>query len=320
MSKLCWTCIVVFLLPNIALAIPPNIACSPERPIVWSGDDVKVNAWVSVAADQRSTYTWNVSGGSFRQENDAIIWNFANVVAGSYIATVKLTTAEGLVECSVNVVVKEDIRGDIKKRMTRETAWSVLVNNEHEARGYGLYSYLLLAEKPNPNNIDRYKKVIESYLLSVPALQELETELEKYGFTPLDLNVTYLLLKQAPPAGEVLSVDWVLNNYDYARARVLLKILPGTNQEGPYIISSMTPFFSDSRLSENYLFQNLSLVPSHIVYLWAREYFNQAAQERYWESGGIKRIALRLRQSVAVMAVAIPAIRTAVDDWITFIK
>ena len=294
-----------------------DIACSPEKPTVFSNEEVRLNTWLEVPQGKNISYHWASTAGNIQGNGESVTWKFQAADIGLQEATVAVKGLNRSMSCLISVFVKAPKRGQTSNKSfhERESGWSTLIDKQLEEKGYGLYSYILLATRPTDATIERYRKVIQSYLFATPEMKELEKEILLQGDTRLDLNITYLLLKQSPPASG-MTIDWVLENYSYAKARALLRKLPGQHRDGPYIISSFTPFFSDGRLSDNILTQNLSFVPAHIVHVWAREYFNQTAQERYWEVKGIRRIALSLRKTVAVLAAPVPSIRNAIDDWI----
>jgi len=64
----------------------------------------------------------------------------------------------------------------------------------------------------------------------------------------------------------------------------------------------------------------LSRIPTHLVFLWAKEFFNQAAQERFWEESTARQLALKLRTTLAILAVGLPDVRKGLDDWIAWIR
>lgn len=190
-----------------------------------------------------------------------------------------------------------------------ETGRCFLKAKKTEACGYGLYSYLLLGSAPNDSNRERYQRTVAAFLRFVPDIKDLEsTQL------PLrSLNVAYIPLVEdpypldielvqakgnSPRIGEL--ADWVLLNYDYARARALLNAVPGgPHSSGPYFVSTMKPLSEVSSISEHYLYQDLSTVPPAVIEAWVREFINQAGQERFWESRNVAQLALTLRKSLA---------------------
>jgi hypothetical protein len=116
-----------------------------------------------------------------------------------------------------------------------ETGGCFLAARKTESCGYGLYSYLLLGSAPNDSNRERYLRTIAAFLRFVPDIKDLESTR-----LPLrSLNIGYIPLVESPSLlhNEVLQAkgdsprigelaDWVLLNYDYARARALLNAVP----------------------------------------------------------------------------------------------
>jgi hypothetical protein len=174
----------------------------------------------------------------------------------------------------------------------RLTGWTSLLKGKREEPGYGLYSYLLFASPPNDFMRPRYVEAIHFFLSQMPSIQSL-SEYRK----PVHLNVGYLLLTREAPSK--MSVDWALEHYDYARAQVLLATLSGSHPDGPYVISTARPLSELMSLESEYLYQDLSSVPARVVPLWLKEFTEQAAQERFWESRGGAQFVLRLRTNVA---------------------
>ena len=117
------------------------------------------------------------------------------------------------------------------------------------------------------------------------------------------------------------SAEWVLDHYDYARARALLDLVPRTSREGPYIVSVLKPLGSGDSISQ-YLFQDFSAVPagnSDLISWWVREFLNQAAQERFWEPRTAESLVLRLRTTLAILATGFPMVQEGLNSWITWI-
>src|SRR5262249_35065603 len=103
--------------------------------------------------------------------------------------------------------------------------------------------------------------------------------------------------------------------YDYARARVLLRALPGNNRSGPYIISFLKPL-GKNPLVPPYLYCNLSAVPPDLVKMWMKYFQNQAAQERYWDENVVKLLVLKLRIAIGVAAEGLPHVQIALEELI----
>lgn len=290
----------------------PRVACSADKPVVQEGDVVVLRAWAISPSGQAAEYSWSVGVGRINGKGQEVRWDFTAVRFNphAYEATVNISLPAGVsATCSIQVIVAEKERGG------RETGRSFLLKGQSEAEGYGLYSYLLLGTAPTDSNHERYLKTIEPYLRTIRDV----TELQDY-FQPSKLNVAYLPLQIAPLSNP--SAEWVLDHYDYARARALLDLLPGNLREGPYIVSVLKPLGSGS-LPKQYLFQNLSTVPTtdgNLISWWIREFLNQAAQERFWEAKTAELLVLKLRTTIEVLASGLPEVQKALDSWISWVR
>jgi hypothetical protein len=258
-------------------------------------------------------------------------WNFTGVRPGSYTAIVRVSdTTGGFIYCSMRVIVRSPptvVRGG-----KRETGRAFLLPDQTETEGYGLYSYFLLGSPPSDATHERYLKALIEYL-KFPNVIELEKNIQHYHRISLKkarrkLNITYLpikdrhgqdILKNLTPDHYTEVAQWVLAHYDYARARVLLNNLPGDRREGPYIVSFLKPLSGDS-LSTPYLYQDQSWVPPHLVALWMKEFLNQATQERFWEPSTGEQLVLKLRTTIGILAVGLPEVQNALEDWIAWIS
>lgn len=196
----------------------------------------------------------------------------------------------------------------------RETGRCFLSGRGNEECGYGLYSYLLLGSAPSEASRDRYLKAIAAFLRFTPDIRDLEGA----GMPKRALNITYVPLvdrvEQTSTPDEVreakrdsILIDelakWVITNYNYARARVLLSSVPGgPHLDGPYFVSTLKPLSGIETITEQYLFQDLSAVPPDIIAPWIKEFISQASQEQFWEGRNAAQFALKLRQSIALLA------------------
>jgi len=96
----------------------------------------------------------------------------------------------------------------------------------------------------------------------------------------------------------------VLAAYDYARASALLADLGKQMvQSGPFLVSTR-PTVSDP--GALFLFFDLSRVTPKLVWDWVREFCSLAAQERSWSEIELKRLALNVRNILAVAAKGYP--------------
>lgn len=296
---------------NKATSMPPLVVCSIDKPFVREGEAVTLRAWATSPSGESPKYLWTVRTGKILGRGPEVRWDLAGVSSAPhpFEATVTATFSTSvLATCSVQVIVAEHERGE------RETGRAFLIKGTQEVKGYGLYSYLLLGSRPIESNRERYVKTIEAYLDRIEDVTQLQDYIP-HG----KLNVAYLPLEIAPVARP--SPNWILEHYDYARARALLDLLPGSLREGPYIVSLLKPLSSGGPASQ-YLFQNLSAVPTgngDLISWWVREFLNQAAQERFWEPKTAESLVLKLRTTIALLATGLPVVQKGLDSWISWI-
>jgi hypothetical protein len=301
------------------------VACSAETPSVALGGAVALRAWATAPPGPTLHYSWDAAAGQLEVRGDRARWDLGGLRSGTYATTVRVSGgAPDPAECTVRVIVRPDAggRGGLggvrppPGPPARETGSALLVSRAAEAEGYGLYSYLLLGAPPEPSARERYMKAIAAFWEMIPEIAGLEQYVERQA-----LNVAYVPVRSAPPVAA--SADWILANYDYARARSLLRHLPGLVRDGPYIVSTLRPpgpAGTTALASGQYLFQDLTAVPPALVASWVKEFLNQAAQERFWDERAGTRLVLRLRLTVGILGAGLPEVRKALDTWITWVR
>ncbi|HEU4855176.1 MAG TPA: hypothetical protein VFS89_07810 [Nitrosospira sp.] len=296
------------------------ISCSPEKPVVFPNESIQLKAWVATSDGkpfpEELAYVWSVSAGNIRGKTAEARWDFENSKPGNYVAIVLATTVNKEAECSLQVVVEPSKPDEgplvVESRGRRETGRSFLLPQQKEHEAYGLYSYLLLGGPPSDNSRERYLKVIETFLMVLPDIARLERH-----FAPSELNITYLPIDAAPPniTDVKLLAKWVLDHYDYARARYFLSQFSGNNRNGPYLVSVLAPLGGPTPLSHS-LFQDLSAVPPRLARSWINEFMNQAAQEHFWETESLPQLRLKARSAIAILSMALPEVRNSLDSYI----
>jgi hypothetical protein len=293
-------------------AEPLELTCSAQTPTVPLGGTVTVKAFGRSPAGRALRYTWTVTAGRIEARGAEARWSLAELRPGTFAASV--TAADGMsvsAECLVRVTVRRDAT---PRGMSRETGRFFLVAGQPETAGYGLYSYLLLGAPPSEGSRERYLKAIEAYLSLIPDVASLEEYVPRG-----ELNISFMPVRGAPAA--VVTAQWVVDNYDYARARSVLRVLPGSNRDGPYIVAAFKPLGGTASAATGpYLFQDLSSVPPHLAASWVREFLNQAAQERFWEERKGAQLAQRLRATVGIMGAGLPEVRKSLDTWIAWVR
>jgi hypothetical protein len=294
--------------PENGSRVEPALSCSPERPTVWPRERIHASVWIRETG-RPVAYTWSVTGGQVIGQGSDITWDFAGVRPGAYTASVKVTGAgDTPSNCSLQVIVLERGEG---RGVPHLTGRSLLVGDMKETEGYGLYSYLLFSNPPDQSSRDRYKRAVEAYVSLMPDVLSLEKYLK-----PGELNITYIPVDADAPKS--ISADWILEHYNYARALVLMKAVPGSRKDGPYLISSLAPLTGKERFTEQYLFQDMSSVPPNLVSVWVKQFLNQASQEHFWEPRSGTLLALRLRTAIGILAVGLPDVQNALNGWISW--
>jgi hypothetical protein len=143
----------------------------------------------------------------------------------------------------------------------------------------------------------------------VPEISRLEDYFKKQ-----ELNVTYVPVRTAPPPDELTNA-WVLQQYDYARARFIISRIDPSLQKGPYLISAAAPIASGvSAATSEILFMDLSGVPPDLMEMWMKAFVSQAAQERFTEPRRIQDLSLKMRTIVGVIAKTIPSVHDILPD------
>src|SRR5262249_552440 len=150
------------------------------------------------------------------------------------------------------------------------------ISGQCEEDGYGLYSYLLFSSPPRDTARERYRQAIAAYLDTFRLVDEYAVH-----FRPAELNITYLPLRRRPATSRP-SVNWVLENYDYARAGAFLAKLTTPHLEGPYIVSHLNTPLSETSVVNLYLDQDLSSVPARLVALWVKDFEARVGAGRSW--------------------------------------
>jgi hypothetical protein len=287
-----------------------TVTCSPEKPTVFLGDKVRLLAWAGPASQLQ--YKWIVSAGELVSQGADLQWSFARVKEGGiYEASVIVSNGTAAsAKCTLKVAAQPRKR----EPPPIETGRSFLVKGTPETAGYGLYSYLLLGSPPTDAARDRFLGTVEAYLRTI---QEIEN-LDSY-FPCSKLNVTYLPVTGKPDTAP--SSQWILDHYDYARARAVLDLLPGSHREGPYIVSLLRPAGQLQESLGPHLLQDLSAVPTKppdLISWWVRAFMDQAAQEHSWNTLTMQSLVLKLRTTIAIVAVGLPDVGKSVGQWISW--
>lgn len=183
-----------------------------------------------------------------------------------------------------------------------------LLPNQHEEKGFGLYSYLLFPGRPeNDEETTRYLKTLESCLLKMESVEE---HLKRHR-PKRELNATHIPVKAIPKysadppawAANVLAV------YDYAAAQALLDKLEAPFREGPYLVSVVKdPLSSRPKPVQNHLLTDFSGKVPELTSQVMELFMDRTAQQRIWTDVSLRSFGLNLRNLVAVAGKVAPEV------------
>jgi hypothetical protein len=273
------------------------------------GDTVELAVWVEAGATP--TYAWSAAAGKIRPGvRGKATWDLTGVETGPAQAEVEVRRKGAMpATCTVEVRVVGKMSEGTRGTGERTSGRTLLDSNQNETDGFGLYSYILFGSQPEDADKERYKQIVAACLKLIPSALELQ----KY-LPPNRLNAVFLPVKESAPANA--DAAWVLDHYDYARARALLTRAPVSNKSGVYIVSASAPLLGKAN-SGKYLVQDLSKVPANLASSWVDAFINQAAQEKYWEASTATQLVLKMRLALSTLAVGVPQIKQAVAAWIS---
>lgn len=206
------------------------------------------------------------------------------------------------------------IGGGSAPTMPRITATAVLLPNQHEEQGYGLYSYALLTHPPQDSELPRYTAFLTA-LVGLPTAKDVAVYVQSAR-----INITYFPLTSSPDDWDALSIKgrvaYVLAHYDYARGAAMLASLPGPIGTGPVITSVLKPLSYDSA-PHPVLVQDLSKAQTDLMADYVKEFVDQAAQDHFWEEKTLQAFSLKLRNFLETAAVGLGMSKDAVHGWIS---
>jgi hypothetical protein len=191
-----------------------------------------------------------------------------------------------------------------------------LTSNQAEGENFGLYSYILFSQKPDKEDSVKYAEMISGYLNKIPELEQLSNYLPDSS-----INVVYFPVMEEP--GYYFNnlslkeqIDWVIANYDYARASVLLNKFEDDLLDGPYIVSYHNPLSQVSNvITEKYLLQDFSQVHPKAVSLWVDEFLKQSSQTEYWNGEHLRTFSNTLRNAIAIAAEGLQEVGNSFSWW-----
>jgi hypothetical protein len=199
--------------------------------------------------------------------------------------------------------------------MPRITGTAILLPNETERPGYGLYSYALISHRPQTGELPKYKAYVR-------ALLELPTAAQVERYVPRSrINITYLPFDALTPAWYTLSLDdrvsYAVEHYDFARGSAMLASLSEHTGPGPVIISLLKPLDLSSH-PHPVLVQDLTSAQPSLMATYVSYFVQQAAKDRFWQEKALSHFCLNLRNGLEVAAEGLGMSKTAVETWVKY--
>jgi hypothetical protein len=319
-----------------------HIACSLDRPVISPSGSVTVNIYTDAPDKQSLMYQWTTTTGDFsisdpstpqrwvkKVNTSQAVWWPRDLDPGSYKISATVASPSGsstsTQSCSVAVVVAQGTRAvqigpESPANGTShptvgsygyDTGRALLVQGQPQRTGFGLYSYMLLGAPPDQEAKQRFLNFIIAYLNLIADIKGLESSQSKTA-----LNITYLPVTSDPP--DNVSPSWVLDHYDYGRARMILRSVPSARGRGPFIISALQPLDGSSGLPTPNLVEDLTDKPVGVVEFWVNQFLVQTTQQQFWQANTLRSVALNLRTAIAYAAEGFPMVQKAIPDSIVF--
>jgi hypothetical protein len=200
----------------------------------------------------------------------------------------------------------------------RETGWSLLARGEDEEAGFGLYSYLLFARQPSPDMEAKYIAVIQQLLYAAPAAHALI----KSGLPRSAINNTFIPVVTAQNVERLTVIQqarWILANYDYARARIILRSFAEPMRDGPYFVSASTPLGRTAAAADAAIMQDLTLTTVNNVGRWVEQFIEQASRQDFRRPESKGQLLLQLRNGLSVIAALGPSVISNVEQLVKWL-
>jgi hypothetical protein len=260
-----------------------SLACAPSTPVALPGEAVRLYEWANLPDGGKPIYAWTVSSGEVKPAGGNVFsWKSAKDATG-------VLTADGELRTGSTVQARCLVEVQAIASPTAALDSGMLLAASQEAAGAGLYSYLLISAAVNP---EVQRSALGSWLPLNGAVAELRRVLKPNEAIALGVPVL------EKPSGKP-DADWVLQHYDFARAKALLDTVAPSAKPGMYIVSSLQPI---SKSRAPYLVQDLSAATPALAASWVEAFINQAAQERTWNAAEEASLVDQLRATVLSLA------------------
>jgi len=300
-------------------AAPLNVVCAPERPMIARGEQVSVTALTDAPAGTRLEFRWSSDGGTILPgaSPGVVSWAPGAQALGVFSVRARVAAAGESADCSTEIAVTDALtRGPARTLLSTR---ALLGRDAQETVGYGLYSYILFAARPTPEQREAYEAILTAALATMGDTDALEARFPAIYGRPR-LNITYVPIAHALPDDfdqRSEQAAWIRNNYDYDRAFAYLARLRGVPgaangvQGGTvWIVSCLHPLSGDADPGP-VIPLNLTPVPPRLIPAVMRIYAEQATQPRDYNPYAVPRLMLDLRIAISQLANGLQTVTAA---------
>lgn len=287
--------------------------CLPDRVAVAPEGNVTVRALSDAAADASVQVAWSAEKGQVESTADptVVTWRPGGLDTAPLAITARLTAGADSATCTAQVVVVPS--PDRGSGGTIVAVRLLLPPATPEPPGYGLYSYLLFAHRPQ--TVDETKRMdaaLESFL-SLGHAEDMAGPRSR-------LNATIIPIKQALPDDFDQRADkttWIRNHYAFEHALALLQKLHGVAGNATFSLTSTVWVVSclhplDAAADPRpVLVQDLSAVPPRLIALWTSRFEAVTTQPRLYDRHSLDNLSLDLRIVIAHAGDGLEAVRAA---------
>jgi len=197
-----------------------------------------------------------------------------------------------------------------------QPAWDILVSGKSEPKKYGLYTYVLIREKPQTaDEIDTALQVIERVLYVTDSVAEAEKSVDSS-----QLNVFFLPTLRGPAVGKTPHeiATWILQNYDHARAKGILYRV-GESGGGTCFATSVRPLSGKEGNGSPVLVQVLTRPKRAYLRDWVDFFVQKASTPTRWDSTSLRQVLLATRDHLELIGIIGPAVAQDVKQILRWV-
>jgi hypothetical protein len=196
----------------------------------------------------------------------------------------------------------------------------LLPRGANEPKNAGAYTYFLLPIDEAGVHRDRVLGVIERILRAVSP----ESELIAAGTRTSKINVyQFPVLTSAPDSAKTTAelARWVLDHYDYSRARTILQTLQRPSTTPPLLISSLEPLSQNTDVPITPLLaQRLDLDDDDTLLLWVDQFIAVSANRAEWNVAHFNEVVLSMREFANKLAASGKDVPSSIIAVLTFVR